>query len=543
MWKQFLSLGVFILLLVTIPVSAQPPAQSADPALAAVPTDAFFFVSAKVSKLWDHPAAKSLRDWEATQKSGPLGQLIGLRLGEIDRFTLFAATTDRDAGGELVAIVTTRKPYDESAVLKALCVEKPTIRPKGGGRIRAYPITEGFHWIVFADETTLVYLMRDADSKGLGPNLLAKLIARKTDGPLAAALAAAEKHDVTAALNIRDLRQDVGNPDGANLLFGRFAPLLKATSATLTADFDKSAKIRCTFHFPDAEGVKLGIKGLEEGITSFKALLNEDSGPRDDQIGRFVVAWLLKVLTSAKIDRNGTDLFATADVPFADDLSRFVAALPKDFVAFTNEMKAANNLKQIGIAIHNHNDAYGYCPGDVVKRDDKYLPWSWRVQILPFIEQNQLYTRLDLMKPWDDPANLKILQSVEMPKVFEIPGRPAPKGHTYFRIFSLPKSAKGTAQPWLTEGQLGPKLQEIPDGTSNTFMVVEAGEAVPWYQPDVLAYDGKLPLPQLGAKDANRFLACFGDGSVKALKPSKLGEKTIRALITINGGEVAELPK
>jgi hypothetical protein len=73
-------------------------------------------------------------------------------------------------------------------------------------------------------------------------------------------------------------------------------------------------------------------------------------------------------------------------------------------------------------------------------------------------------------------------------------------------------------------------------------MIVEAGEAVPWYKPDVLGYDGVLPLPQLGDKAADRFLAAMGDGSVRVLKPSKLDEKTLRALITIQGGEVITLP-
>ena len=73
-------------------------------------------------------------------------------------------------------------------------------------------------------------------------------------------------------------------------------------------------------------------------------------------------------------------------------------------------------------------------------------------------------------------------------------------------------------------------------------MIVEAGEAVPWYKPDVLAYDGQLPLPQLGDKSADSFLAAFGDGSTRILKPSKLGEKTLRALITPQGGEVVTLP-
>ena len=542
MWKQFPSVGVIVWLLATNPASAQPPAKVTDPALASVPTDAFFFVSVKVSKLWDHPAAKTLRDWEGLQKIGPLDRVLGLRAGEIDRATLFAVTPIRGEARP-IAIVTTRKPYDESAVLKALGVEKPSIRPKGGEHIRAYSIVGEFQWVVFVDETTLLYMPQDIEPQQLWPNFLARLIARQPNGPLAAALAAAEKHDITAALNIRALNRAVpeDGPGGERELMP-FSPLLKATSATFTADFDKTAKLRCTLHFPDAEGVKFGIKGLQDAIKSHETRLSADRELRDHPIGKFVSAWGLKVLRGAKIERDGSDLYATADVPFADDLGKLVAALPRDFVTFTNESAALNNLKQIGIAMHAHHDAMGFCPGDVVKMGDKSLAWSWRVQILPFIEQGQLYAKLNMMKSWDDPANLRILQAAEMPKVFEIPGRPAPKGHTYFRILTLPRNAKGTDRPWLVEGERGPQMAQITDGTSNTFMVVEAGEAVPWYKPDLLAYDGKLPLPQLGDKKADRFFALLGDGSVKLLKPSKLGEKTLRVLITVNGGEVIELP-
>jgi hypothetical protein len=41
----------------------------------------------------------------------------------------------------------------------------------------------------------------------------------------------------------------------------------------------------------------------------------------------------------------------------------------------------------------------------------------------------------------------------------------------------------------------------------------------------------------------DRMLAAFGDGSVRSFRPSRIPEKTLRAMITTNGGEVYELPR
>ena len=77
-----------------------------------------------------------------------------------------------------------------------------------------------------------------------------------------------------------------------------------------------------------------------------------------------------------------------------------------------------------------------------------------------------------------------------MPKIFEIPGRPAPQGHTYLRVFSGPHT--------IFEDGKKISLARIADGTSNTLMVVEAATAVPWTSVDELIYDSKSPLPKLG---------------------------------------------
>ena len=200
--------------------------------------------------------------------------------------------------------------------------------------------------------------------------------------------------------------------------------------------------------------------------------------------------------------------------------------------------KGVNNLKQIGLGLHNYHDTMGRFPGDMAP--DGKTAWSWRVQLLPQIEQSKLYEKLDFKLAWDAPANKAVLEKAEMPKLFEVPGRPADKGKTYCRSFSSAKKAKA-GRAWLTAGERGPNIAGVRDGLSNTFAVVEAGEAVPWYAPDELTYDPDKPLPQLGGKDAPTFLALMGDGSVRPV-PRKTDEKVLRALITRDGGEVVTLP-
>ena len=87
------------------------------------------------------------------------------------------------------------------------------------------------------------------------------------------------------------------------------------------------------------------------------------------------------------------------------------------------------------------------------------------------------------------------------------------------------------------------KMLDFTDGLSNTIMVIETDELVPWAKPGDFPFDPKKPLPKIVAP-GNRavFQALFGDGSVRALKPT-LAEKTLKALFTRNGGEVFDLDK
>jgi prepilin-type processing-associated H-X9-DG protein len=199
--------------------------------------------------------------------------------------------------------------------------------------------------------------------------------------------------------------------------------------------------------------------------------------------------------------------------------------------------QSVNNLKQIGLALHNHHSANNRFPPQAISdRDGKPL-LSWRVAILPFLEQQGLFAEFKRDEPWDSAHNKALLE--RMPSVYAIPGSEAGPGMTFYRGFS------GEGTLFDPKVKLGVGIATVTDGTSNTLGIVEAREAVPWTRPDAeIAFDmTKKPqeaaqlLKSLGGKFPGGFNALFLDGSVRFLKES-INALTLKALITRNGGEV-----
>jgi prepilin-type processing-associated H-X9-DG protein len=199
--------------------------------------------------------------------------------------------------------------------------------------------------------------------------------------------------------------------------------------------------------------------------------------------------------------------------------------------------QSVNNLKQIGLALHNFHSTHGQFPADVRSRDGKPL-LSWRVQILPFLEQQALFNEFKLDEPWDSPHNKPLLE--RMPATFAVPNAAAEPGMTFYRGFSGKRTIFDPAVP------KGVTIAGITDGTSNTIAVVEAREAVPWTQPDSeipLGEDANKPeqldalRAQLGGHFSQGFNAVFCDGSVRFIRET-INAIVLRALITRDGGEV-----
>jgi prepilin-type processing-associated H-X9-DG protein len=186
--------------------------------------------------------------------------------------------------------------------------------------------------------------------------------------------------------------------------------------------------------------------------------------------------------------------------------------------------KSQNNLKQIALAFHVFHDANGAFPRDITDKNGKPL-LSWRVAVLPYIEQAALYQKFKLDEPWDS-ANNKPLAEMNIQPYLDPRGK-ATKGFTVYQSFS------GTGA--LMSGK-ALKFNQITDGTSNTFMVVEAGEAVPWSKPADVAFDAKKPLPKLGGIFDGDFNVAFCDGSVRFVKKG-VKDEILKNYITTAGAE------
>lgn len=191
-----------------------------------------------------------------------------------------------------------------------------------------------------------------------------------------------------------------------------------------------------------------------------------------------------------------------------------------------------NNLEQIGIALQNYAEEYGaYPPAYTVDAEGKPLH-SWRTLILPYLDQQDVYEKIDLSKPWNDPANLDAYKTEV--RTYRCPSTELPPTHTtYLAVVSTNSFFR------LTEPRL---LSEVTDNHGETLMVfdVTSERAVHWMAPQDV--DERIILDFGSDREHNHrgtTNALCVDGSVAVLYTNeKLDE--LRAMISIAGHETVK---
>jgi hypothetical protein len=219
--------------------------------------------------------------------------------------------------------------------------------------------------------------------------------------------------------------------------------------------------------------------------------------------------------------------------------------------------QSRNNLKQIGLALHNYNDVNKSFPAgthpNADLKPDKRL--SWQVEILPYLEQQPVYQMIDFKKSWDDPANRK---AVEIPMPFFVnPSVGEQKANGLPVTEYVGMAGVGADGPMLpvTSPRAGvfaydrvTRLDDIKDGTSMTIMTSEANKELgSWAaggRPTIRALTKKpyIDGPDgLGGQHPGTCIFGMADGSVHAIS-SSIDPKVLEAMMTIAGGENVGAP-
>jgi len=514
------------------------------------------FVQIRLADLWKSDSFAPIRT--LVTKAGPemravFDQRFVPAPSSVERFTLiFAANAQGPAAvPEPVLVVTTSRPFDRAKLIKGLLPEGVAARI---GKWTSYVDADRGAALCVLDERTFA----------LGPSAAVNKLAVKPRGQAGkfqrAVDLAAGGQSLVAVLKLETFLPVVqGMPLPPQLL-----ALADARTVLVSVRLANDSHLDFRMEFADAKHAEAGEQGVRFAIglarerlqtarAEMEALVRGQDGNQNGTaqelpkaaaglLGLGMIQIADEQLGKLPLERKGEVLAWSIDVPngpygsmlawagFSAGL--FLPAVQKVREA-SHRIQSQNNLKQMALALLNYESTYGRFPAAAICDKAGKPLLSWRVAILPYIEQANLYEQFHLDEPWDSKHNIKLLPL--MPAIYSLPSVSKPGDtKTYYRVF-VGKEA-------MFELDKGRRIAEIADGTSNTCSIVEAAEAVPWTKPEGLVYDAGKPVPKLGRFFGGGCNVAFVDGSVHFLQHS-VPEATIRALITPAGGEVIQLDK
>jgi len=138
--------------------------------------------------------------------------------------------------------------------------------------------------------------------------------------------------------------------------------------------------------------------------------------------------------------------------------------------------QCTNNLKQIALAMHNYHNKYQCLPPAYLADKNGKPMHSWRVLLLPYMEEQMLYDQYRFDEPWNGPNNAMLAN--RMPSVFRCPSDTSAKAATTtnYVVITGPKT--------VFEGAKSTTFGDIKDGLSNTLLVLEVpGASANWMDP------------------------------------------------------------
>ena len=200
---------------------------------------------------------------------------------------------------------------------------------------------------------------------------------------------------------------------------------------------------------------------------------------------------------------------------------------------------SVNYQKHISLALLNFESVYGAFPAGYSADAEGKPLLSWRVHILPYVDEQALYDQFHLDEPWDSPHNKKLIE--QMPEAYRSPHSKAKAGKTTYLGVGGADGIFVRPQPG---GMTGIGIREVTDGTSNTVITVEVTDkrAINWTRPGDFAPRKEDPQQGLRVDQRRGMSLAFSDGSVQSI-PKTTPKETLMSLFTKAGGEIVERPR
>lgn len=289
--------------------------------------------------------------------------------------------------------------------------------------------------------------------------------------------------------------------------------------------------LRIDLQAGNATSIKFTIAGNEATIVSQKNLLSESKAISKLPPLQFTLTkYLLEEVFSKPpvIHNKQLSWQFSVDEAMRAGLSDLLSAA----LMQADQISLGRQLRDLALAIHNHHSALKRFPSPLIGLNGKARQLSWRVDLLPFLNEDALYREFRLDEPWDSEHNKRLIP--RMPAVFRCP-QSKHVSASGLSTFALPGHAETM---WPLDRALD--FKDITDGSSNTVMIVEVKDelAQVWTKPDPFLVDLKEPTDRLGGHFTDRIYFARADGSFAFVPKTKYDQ--LPALLTRAGGEVVK---
>jgi hypothetical protein len=219
------------------------------------------------------------------------------------------------------------------------------------------------------------------------------------------------------------------------------------------------------------------------------------------------------LIASLKPKNEGNEM--TMVVPRPAGMNEMLKESMEQVRQAANDAADMNRLRQVALAAYNYESAMREMPF-LSDKDQTSADLSWRVRILPYIEEMPMYEQVKRSEGWESSANREFAD--KMPAVFG-------KNSTSMSdiAFIQPDAPVNT-------------LAKITDGTSNTFMLLQYKAGQPWLSPKNLSVDEAVKL-YMGLAEGETLLAARYDGSVQKLAKGDMTEEEFRSALIPDDGK------